>query len=335
MCQKKAESTKNNRYLNSFGFKNINGGRGILETDDFKVTKETHYVPTTNEMAGHIEAKIEKIGDIFKGLKEASVEDVSELFNEVLTHNFHLGPEISNTNEPISFQKSSFMYLPDSTPFVINKDEVSFRIRNDETMLGKSPNEITVQDFWNAPREHVDLGRLNKKNESMLYIANSPLTSIKEMGMKTDDVGYLSLYSCEENITLRVIGDSRDKIGELMFNLFSEKVAINTNDKYKLTQEIANRYFAKIESDDGWVYPSVADLQNSFCATIDEESLYKLSFYMSLKIKIINEQLAKVERVFFLDDKGKLHNIAPEIGRTAILELNDPISFLRKYFPQK
>ena len=320
----KKKLKKSNELVCEVKYSNIS-----IMNDGYGMKKETHIIPNRRVILNQIQNKIEEIGDIFDGTKHATLFEISEMFNKVLMYQIPLSSSMTGPANSIRILESSFLPLNTTVPFSIKKGYVSFRVRNDSSLMEKELNDIVMSDFWNAPSEYVKLGRLNKPNESLFYLANSPQTAIMEMKMKPGDYGFISIYTCEEELKLKSVLSDGSGLNELMFRLFSEEVEMTEEHKYLLTQEIVNRYFARSD-EDGWVYPSIANGMESHCVAIDEKQLYKLSFNISMKIQILEEGVIKVESLLFPDINGRILNCPLE---NKILSTNpdDFIEILSNY----
>jgi len=130
----------------------------------------------------------------------------------------------------------------------------------------------TEQDAWWAPEQYVNYGRLNRQNESLLYVGDTIETAIREARLKAGALFYLMVYRSkrsfeavhiglwknavtgltgEENMKLRLINDFlRDE--------FVQIVEKGEEGRYRITEVVAKKYFIK-PTQDAWCYPSIAN----------------------------------------------------------------------------
>ncbi|MEC5340393.1 RES domain-containing protein [Enterococcus casseliflavus] len=288
-------------------------------------------IPDNDQVASRIEEKLLSIENIFDGIDEKTSEfEVSELVTDVLMYDF-LDPLLNDEEFPVI--SSSYIPLPECREFVIERGDLCFRIREDYGSLEKNIEGFTLNDFWNPPKEFTSIGRLNKENDPVLYVAEDILTACKEMKFSKESQGYLNVYRATQRISLRYIGyESEEKLYKIMRRLFIEEINLPETYKYKLTQEIANRFFPYDPYDmDGWAYPSIANRGNKHSAAIDLSKKDKLELLGSLKFKVISKEEILVNHVvipkndspFFITNMNNY-----PFGSFSLTKLNDVINLL-------
>lgn len=256
----------------------------------------TWEIPNNDEIAKQIESKIQRLVDVFDGIDEETSEyEISELFSDVLTYNFEIPPQ----KDDFRLISSSYISLPDPIEFLINEGQYCYRIRENSDSMECNMKNFSLDDFWNPPKEFTSLGRLNQINHPVLYVAESPITAFREMKFEVGSEGYLNVYKAVEQLSLRFIGyNSTDKLYLIMKRLFAENVKVTEKYKYKLTQEIANRFFPYNEYNfDGWAYPSIANDGDQHNAAIDISKKKKLELVGALKFRVITERIIEVHHL--------------------------------------
>lgn len=164
----------------------------------------------------------------------------------------------------------------------INRPEL-YRIRknaNDQLFNNYS-------DFWEPPKSKATLGRLNKQNESILYLCLEPVTPFHEAKMKSGDSFTLIFYNYKttkrilalliEGISLNrenvLTENGLTKIGVINYNLmcdfirteFIKDVGIGTEYLYNTTNLIKN-YFDKDDKEQAFLYSSISNYKYRNCA---------------------------------------------------------------------
>ncbi|MCJ1968719.1 RES domain-containing protein [Lactococcus carnosus] len=267
-------------------------------------------LPSSDNISIEIEKQILEVDNIFDNFSsETSYEDISNLFNKILTYQFPIPKEFSTSDYPVGISELGFLPLPNTEELkgCISSGGIVFRIRENSMSIKENLSDYSIQSFWNAPDEFVGIGRLNKANDSILYIADTPRTAIKEVKFQSGDMGYLNFYITKEDVNLASIESANNSINNIMVKLFSEKISIPENYKYKLTQEIAERYYNyKNVNLDGWMYPSIASDNKAKCAAIDKNKINKLEFIGSARIKIIDDDYASIDHVVIPMNDDKL-----------------------------
>ncbi|MDF2821607.1 MAG: hypothetical protein K0R15_2048 [Clostridiales bacterium] len=172
---------------------------------------------------------------------------------------------------------------------------------------------LCKRDLWNPEVNYVkEYGRLNYPNESLLYTAEKyPEVSIKEAGVKGNDVFLLVTYEALDEISVTIAGlyqekdyftdEENIKISQLI-NGISDllKLTIDESNKqlYRLTSNLIKECYYLEGYQDGWVYPSIAlgkghnvcfkptiaekklKVYSAEICTLDEEHLFSVRYVL-------------------------------------------------------
>lgn len=127
-------------------------------------------------------------------------------------------------------------------------------------------------DAWYPPKHVVKRGRLNKKGESVLYVADSPLTAIKETKLLVNDLFYLIVYRNKDPFRIAYLGDWKPISGlsdeenfklqlfnDFLVSEFTKDVGDGTEYLYRPSEMIAKKFLRHPEKDLGWMYPSISN----------------------------------------------------------------------------
>ena len=189
------------------------------------------------------------------------------------------------TTEGIIVGKSRAIELNLTQRVMFSEHNIFCRSRKIVTEL-QNP---TIQDFWEPPVSVASQGRLNPQGESLLYLADNPLTAVAEIGQPQNGSFMLIFYELINNTTLTEIGFSgnnkeNDDLLKFLDNLFMKKRDTSQSDGhqiYEITNYIAKRYK---NYGDGWVYPSTVSNGVNFCLL----SSKKINLNIVASINIIN-----------------------------------------------
>jgi len=155
----------------------------------------------------------------------------------------------------------------------------------------------TISDCWEPPREYVGKGRLNKSQESLLYVSSSPNTAIEELEIANGERCSIIVYEAASNIKInglhfprnldKMTIESERVIHEFLSNEFSCSIKACTGHVYTVSEIITKMFAIPQEEQDAWCYESVAKKNN-----------YNLCIFppASKKLKLIGVQIAIVER---------------------------------------
>lgn len=129
-----------------------------------------------------------------------------------------------------------------------------------------------VVDCWEPPEHVVQAGRLNRKNESLLYTSPLPFVAVEEMKINDNQLFSLIVYEALEQINVTMIGqipnvDSLNSDETLKATMlqnflrheFIRDVGIGTEYLYRISESIAKDYYdLPPDFQDAWCYSSVA-----------------------------------------------------------------------------
>lgn len=180
-----------------------------------------------------------------------------------------------------------------------------FRVRaipeDDRTLPLRSMSKVS--DCWEPPPEVVEIGRLNRKGESLLYTSPiDPMVAVDELKIDDDEWCSLIVYEAIDDVKVAVIGDSSATDGfdedaalklEMMQDFlrheFTRDVGSGTEYLYRISEVIAKSYFdLPPERQDAWCYPSIVD-----------KSKFNVAFRPQNrgKLRLVGVQLAKPHRL--------------------------------------
>lgn len=139
-----------------------------------------------------------------------------------------------------------------------------------------------AQDFWEAPIQFAKKGRINNKEDRVLYLTCNISTAKKETHIDPENLYNINFYTSTEDIEVTEIGFQlkgkahRDCIDKAIINLLHDLFLRQGEVIYDISRFIATRYFN--HTHDGWVYPSVANNYSSdnLCLPIKVKSKLKL-----------------------------------------------------------
>ncbi|WP_181429491.1 RES domain-containing protein [Enterococcus plantarum] len=154
-----------------------------------------------------------------------------------------------------------------------------------------------VKDVSYVPdekKEMIRYGRLNDREEQIMYLADTYLTAMKESRLKNGDKFYLSIFINVDKLNLVNIsqqleskgryGEAEKKISEFLLSEFTKEVKDGKEYEYRISNLIAKHYYSYLANDlDGWLYPSVAR-NGAWNVALDKEMTDKkirflVSFY--------------------------------------------------------
>jgi len=221
-------------------------------------------MPRPNEYKAVLESnildqKIDKLKNL--DLQTVSDDDLRSAIIDVVSFETSTGVKI--TSMISSFRKIKNKYL--------------FRVRDCNGNCMQTME--TESDAWNPPPNIVNIrrGRVNKENESLLYVAESVETAIKEMKIPENECFWLITYTIQSDINVINIGDEpqhtneyseiHKKIADFLRKEFTRTVEKGKEYEYRISQMIASFFYPyNIHNYDGWSYPSVAhNGENSLC----------------------------------------------------------------------
>lgn len=135
-----------------------------------------------------------------------------------------------------------------------------------------------ISDCLAPPAEIVNLGRLNKANEPVLYTSPcNPTIALDEVGIPTGELASIIVYRSNEQVDLTWIGaDDSDAFDpgdsessesqttklslflDFLKHEFTRDVGGGTEYLYQISEIIANGILPVTPDRDGWIYPSVS-----------------------------------------------------------------------------
>ena len=198
--------------------------------------------------------------------------------------------DILNTPPITLFQNSEFAKYDE-----LNNPDVFFgrvrRVNNEKIDIIKN-----VDQFWMLPPDKVkEYGRLNKKNESVLYTShNSSLVPIAEVGAKVGDTILIIMYERIKNNTIILeklavnnnqlikLDNFVSKINNIKFNFMKEWLTkkgdhFDSNILYEITNVIKEHFIHNKGKIDGLIYPTVTG----------DNTTYNIAFFNSVRNKKI------------------------------------------------
>ena len=153
-----------------------------------------------------------------------------------------------------------------------------FRVRKLSGSKIPIDNFKSLNDMWEPPTSVLTkYGRLNKPKESLLYVAQDPVTAVKECHIQLGEFYAVIQYIPKENIKLSFIGGDynysehgiTDKHAILVHEIynnflrdeFSRDVGQGTEYLYRISEMIAKDYFdfPPRVIQDAWAYSSIQD----------------------------------------------------------------------------
>lgn len=246
----------------------------------------------------------------------------------------------------------------DGKPYLINiffsrivgKKHIStniYRIRRltDEDI---SNNEFVSmkrkEDAWYPPKCLVTPGRLNKKGEALLYLADSPLTAIKETHLETNELFYLIIYKTKSPFRIAYLDQWQDVNGlneeenfklqllnDFLISEFTKDVGKGTEYLYRPSEIIAKNFLQHEEKDLGWMYPSISNKRGfNLCFKSNIATRYldlvgvrvcKLKDKINYNIAIVGDGI--------INDKGQFLYMSPssKLSRQTFIGCNAAFGF--------
>lgn len=157
----------------------------------------------------------------------------------------------------------------------------------------QSPSDLSY-----VPDKYIDkikIGRLNDKQEQIMYLADNHNTAIKEVKLKKGDKFYLSIFSNKQNLELIEIGSDNFNenspyykvnkiISAFLVDEFKRKVPNNRIFEYRMSNMIGKYFYNyNLHNKDGWLYPSIANEKAYNMALSKEKSDSKIEFICTFR----------------------------------------------------
>ena len=261
------------------------------------MTKKEREEQTLKEFKSHLQyvdlPKLQKKIDRFRRLnfKSLSYTEVGKAIQDVVLFDTPFG-------------KRSLWGVPSFPPFPIGTR--FYRVRTIPSCDRQLPlkSMSTIHDCWEPPKEIVDIGRLNRAKESLLYTTPvNPFIVIEERKIPEKEFFSLIVYEAIEQINVVPIGircaykglNESEILKLRMFedflcHEFIRDVGKGTEYLYRNSEYIAKRFFdLPPEVQDAWCYPSIVKKEN-----------YNVCFRPNKrkeKLKLIGVQIASVCKI--------------------------------------
>ena len=171
--------------------------------------------------------------------------------------------------------------------------------KNDRQLPLRSMSKVS--DCWEPPEEIVEIGRLNKAKQPVLYTTpSSPIVAIEEKKISNNEFFSLIVYEATQKINVAMIGQNFEYNGlnkeeilklqmiqDFFYHEFIRDVGKGTEYLYRISEYITKTFF-DFPSDfqDAWCYPSITRKEN-----------YNVCFRpvkRKEKLKLIGVQIARV-----------------------------------------
>ncbi len=165
-----------------------------------------------------------------------------------------------------------------STMRLLSSGQHLFRARKLKAEL----KPLGVSDFWEAPAEHIEYGRLNMPRQPLLYACDDPFTPLYEARIGDGDLFLLTKYQITGSVEIIETGMSassemaglsvatRQKL-ELVKGFIDERMLNTEENAYRVSSILANELHNF--GPDGWCYPSVVRRGGTnFCLKLHTKS---------------------------------------------------------------
>lgn len=185
-------------------------------------------------------------------------------------------------NNPFKFSKVTtalfgVKYQPEAIKFSVmhsnNRSYPKGTLFCRSRKIDASKCEFKYSDFWEAPPEFTGRGRLNKENESMLYLSlEDRETAIIESRVLPGDTYMLMTYAAIDDIEVTEVGwDCNDEISSFLNSQFKKSGSA----AYEISERLAKDVFQL--SKDGWAYPSVLKEKGlNVCLNLESKNKIRL-----------------------------------------------------------
>lgn len=135
-----------------------------------------------------------------------------------------------------------------------------------------------MQDFWEPPPEFTKKFRLNQPGEAVLYVTCDILTAKMETKINPGDIYNLSFYRADKPIEVTEFAfplqGKQTVIERTIEAFFHELLKTPGASIYDVSNFIAKRYLDL--SEDGWVYPSIANENQGVNLCLNAKAKQKL-----------------------------------------------------------
>ena len=207
--------------------------------------------------------------------------------------------------------------------------------------LKRGALDFKHSDFWEAPRENIGRGRLNRPMEQLLYMSPSePYTPINEALVGSDDQFLLIAYEAVCPLSVFGIGVGGDFDGEFtpetenkldIISGFIKRNFLKNGDTAYILSNVIAQEICRYDYD-GWLYPSVANEGGeNICLKLPaKEKLEIQSAYICELVagKINPMKALKVgDEILIFDDWGANNSAALKIFDGLMISLNKDRGF--------
>lgn len=193
----------------------------------------------------------------------ANDDSIRQVIRKIMTFNHHITGQ-------------DYYNIP-TWSYIYKKGTEFCRVRKiDKSDIITPPSDIikSCSDVWNPSVDKVtNYSRLNYPHESLLYTAHQyPEICIKETNITDQDRFALITYEAKEDILVTIVGYFQDNsaftpkenakikvLTEFFFNQFTKEISAGEEYLYKVSSNIIKEcYTTPDDSQDGWLYPSIA-----------------------------------------------------------------------------
>ncbi|MFJ5768419.1 RES domain-containing protein [Psychrobacillus sp. NPDC093180] len=177
--------------------------------------------------------------------------------------------------------------MPMNIPFIeIPGNSLLYRIRTIDSSIK------CESDLWYPPSEYISKrGRLNEKNEPVLYAAEDIGTALAEMRIEVGQEFYLLFFKVIDPIKLIDISHSKginsqykeveEIVSSFLINEFSVLVTDEENARYRVSNLIGKFFYDyKCKNFDGWRYPSAVRSGEKSTVSILKNAKKKWNFFL-------------------------------------------------------
>ena len=215
------------------------------------------------------------------------------------------------------------------------------RLTTEDIRLKDFVSMRNVKDAWGPRTEHVKFkGRLNKEHESLLYVADTLETALKETRIKPGEPFYYIEYISKRPFRACYIGEWQDfmelnelerlklqLINEFLINEFSKDVGIGIEYLYRASEIISKKFFHQDSVQDAWCYPSIVNKKRYNYCFYPEKAIECLNLVGVRICKLVVQDGEKVQIVLDAissESNGDFtyHKIDSEISQKTFLLMN-------------
>lgn len=214
-------------------------------------------------------------------------------------------------------------------PFVagtFTTDNIFYRAR----VINKDKEHFHDSDLWEAPQGLASRGRLNRKSESLLYMADAPEVAKREIRVKVHDRYLLVAYQNVEQLHLTEVGTKspirHSKLENIKMEFISKIFRTPEEYIYEITELIAKNLFRLTE--DGWTYPSIASKGKNVC--LNTTSKRKLKVIGAFTFLACDAQADILEHSIDATGSEPFEKTSGSEALTKLLQLKEKINTIPK-----